>query len=143
MFDGFTMGDMTYSFEVNVRDEILDWDGNGKNMLKNILQKYPNMTTYVMIKDLEKLYEYYYKHDEYPKWKDISFEKKKFNGQYYLMAKARVEPLSKKKSETGGCWYITIKNGTDFEFQFSSEHPTIDESVISEFDEIMKSVKYS
>jgi hypothetical protein len=133
-----------YKFEVEQQDRL--YDKNFKDQSKKLIKQMENMTDMEVgksfIKKMEKVYSYHLKKEEYPKWTKVSFDKKTIHEQVYVVAKGKLKATSKRKREKGSYWYITIKNGTLLTFKFTTQHPNIDESVVSVFEDIMDTVEY-
>lgn len=134
------------TLDVEMQQDLLDKDGT--DLEKSLTDGITNLNESFIkgidqiLSDLEDAYTYYLKNEAYRKWKEVSFEKKTFHHQIYLMAKGRLKSTKKIARGKGACWYITIRDGNIITYQFTSDNVNIDDSMVSIFDGIMETVKY-
>lgn len=141
----------TPEYDLTIEKENYLVDENYDDISASLIKKASSMTTNELnmknfdisvIKDMQEAYEYFLTKDYAFTWSEVSFGKRTFNHQVYVTAKGKLKALNKNIREQGSYWYITIFDKNIFEFQFTSENPNIDDSVISIFEKIMQSVSY-
>lgn len=138
-------------YELYVETYSLYYNIDAKNIIESVEKEVDNMTKDLeydfdksVINDIKEAYEAELKHEGRAfEWTEVSFEEITINNQVYVVAKGKIKSSNKKKSQSGGYWYITVRNGNIITFQFKARHPEIDASVIDIFEGIMEGVTYS
>lgn len=131
-------------YELQVEEDTIETK-NYNDVTSRYIKKYKKLNAKNIKKaekELKKDYVWNLKRREISKWKNVVFGSKKLNAQYYITVKGRSKPKSKNHMGNGFYRYITICNGKLFRFTFTTNNPDIDESVMSIFDSIMKTVTY-